>query len=238
MKCMGWNRLLLAATITVAVGCAGPAPSVPPASATGSVGRSPSASRPAPDTTPRGASPSTAASLPTPTAAQPSPLEDEVFQAMVEVIAHHRPAFGFRFQPDRVEGDWRLDGDVDDGMGPGRLFIDVTDEPGALTLDPCADRDFTQGGECTERVLSGGDRLVSRGLVEWDGIRTVMVTLIHPDRSGLTAEAANVSILGETGPRLGGSLGPSRELPLYSVTELAELVFAIDQHLREVRAGD
>jgi hypothetical protein len=169
-----------------------------------------------------------------PTAPSVAPVRGKVFQAIVEVVTGHRPAYRFRLTTDRLDGDYRIDGDADDGSGPGRLFIDVTHAHGALTLNPCADPDFTQGGDCVQRVLPGGDRLIMRGLVEWDGIRTVVVTLIHPDRSGITAEAGNFSILGQPRPPGAEIVQAGREQPLYTEVELAELVVALDRRLRQI----
>jgi hypothetical protein len=145
-----------------------------------------------------------------------------VFQAMLGAITEHRPTYRFRLTPDRLEGDWRLDGDADDGFGPGRLFIDVTETPGKLTANPCLDRDFTQGGACVLRFLGNGDRLFLRDVVQANDTSTVVVALIHPDRSGITAEASTFSI---------------RPRPLYTVTELAEVVIAVDRSLRGLSGG-
>ena len=89
-------------------------------------------------------------------------------------------------------------------------------------------------GACAERRLPDGDLLVLRGLVEARGTRTVVVALIHPNRSGITAEASNFRIEGMLGPMPGPDPPPpiSRRDPLYTVTELAELVRAIDARLR------
>jgi hypothetical protein len=37
--------------------------------------------------------------------------------------------WGFTLNGDRLDGDWRLDGDVDDGSGPGSLLVEVTAAP-------------------------------------------------------------------------------------------------------------
>jgi hypothetical protein len=159
---------------------------------------------------------------------------DPVFRAMVDAITSHRPGYRFRLTPDRLDGDWRLDGDVDDGSGAARLFIALTFKPGEVTAHPCADRDFTQGGACAEQRLSNGDLLALRGLVEAHGTRTVVVALIHPNRSGLTAEASNFRMEGLPGPLPGSDPPPpiSRHDPPYTVIELAELIRAIDARLR------
>ena len=144
---------------------------------------------------------------------------------MVEAITAHRPGFRFFLSSDRLEGDWRLDGSADDGTGPGRLFIDLTRQAGMLTANPCRDPDFVQGGRCSIQLLPTGARLVRRGLVEANGTRTIVVALINPDRSGITAEASNFSIDGR-------STRVTRSMPLYAVEDLVELVLAIDQRVR------
>ena len=156
--------------------------------------------------------------------AAPSQSLDPVFRSMIGTIAAHRPAYRFSFTPDRLEGDWRLDGVADDGQGPGRLFIDLTREAGMLTANPCRDPDFVQRGDCSIQVLATGARLVRRGLVEANGTRTVVVALIQPNRSGITIEASNFSIDGR-------AVDLSRPLPLYTVDDLAELVLAIDDRV-------
>ena len=155
----------------------------------------------------------------------PTASLDPVFQAIIGAVAAHRPTFRFSFGHDRLEGDWRLDGVADDGTGPGRLFIDLTMEPGAMTANPCGDPDFVQGGRCSIQILSTGSRLVRRGLVEANGTRTVLVALIHTDRSGVTVEASNFSIGGR-------AVSVSRSMPLYTVEDLADLVVAIDDRVQ------
>ena len=178
---------------------------------------------------------------PDPRIGEPSPVADDVVGAMLEVITAQRPSYAFQLLPDRLDGDWSLDGDANDGTGPGRLYIDVTTRAGMLTANPCADRDFRQGGACAIRDLADGDRLFLRDTVEANGIVTVVVALVHRDRSGITAEASNFSMAAlPTGPLVGGEdhiPDATRAAPLYSVTELAELVLAIDNRLRSLPPG-
>jgi hypothetical protein len=162
--------------------------------------------------------------------AAPSQNADPIFRAMINAITAHRPTYRFRFTPDRLDGDWRLEAEADDGTGPGRLFVDLTMKAGNLTANPCTDTDYVQGGRCVLRFLANGDRLARRGLVEANGTQTVVVALIHPDRSGITAEASNIRILGR-------AVQVSRTDPPYSVNDLAELVIAIDDALRDQAGG-
>ena len=216
---------LLGALIGIsATGCA-IAPETSPPMANASPSSSGSSGPPAPG--PASSFVSTPRS--TPSAALSLVPSDPVFEAMVGAIRAKNPTLRIRLHPDRLDGDWRLDGEVDDGLGPGRLFIDVTPKPGNITLNPCRDPDFVQGGRCIVRLLANGDRLALRGVVTANGTRTVVVALIHPDRTGITAEASNFTIGGV-------STSITRRLPVYTVQELGRLVVALDQAVREVRS--
>jgi hypothetical protein len=149
---------------------------------------------------------------------------------MINAIAADQPTYRFRFTPDRLDGDWRLEGVADDGTGPGRLFVDLTRKAGNLTVNPCGDPDFVQGGRCITRLLPTGSRLVLRGLVVANATRTVLVALVHPDRSGLTIEASNITIDGR-------SVVVTRRMPLYSVDDLADLVLAMDERVGALRSN-
>jgi hypothetical protein len=165
----------------------------------------------------------------------PSPVIDDIFAAMFDAIQAHRPGYRFQLTPDRLDGDWRLDGDADDGAGPGRLFVDLTETPGSMSANPCADGDFRQDGSCAVRDLPNGDLVFLRDLVEANGTLTVVVALVHPDRSGITTEASNFSMAGLSPPILlpdHPMPTVTRVGPLYTVTELAELVVAIDARIR------
>jgi hypothetical protein len=161
---------------------------------------------------------------------EPARALDPVFRAMVDAVAAHRPGLRFSFTPDRLEGDWRLDGTVDDDSGPGRLFIDLTRRAGMLTANPCGDPEFVQGGRCSIQVLGTGARLVRRGLVQANGTRTVVVALIQPDRSGITIEASNFAVTGR-------AVSVTRAMPLYTVEDLADLVLAIDARVAALGAN-
>ena len=189
--------------------------------------------------------PTTAPSPPTQVASQPpsnpptpSPApapEHGVFGAMFDAIRDSSPP-GWRFtlQSDRLDGDWRLDGNVDDGSGPGRLYVDVTVRPGMLEPHPCSDTEFRQAGRCVERPLPDGNLLVLRDVVvDRGGMKTIEAVLIHPDRSGVGAEAGNWTLAPlPHGPISQGMLSTpkvTRAEPLYTVEQLGRLVRAVDE---------
>jgi Tol biopolymer transport system component len=173
---------------------------------------------------------------PTPT---PSPAGG-MFAAMLDAI-HAASPHGWRFTlgGDRLDGDWRLDGDAEDGSGPGRLYVDVTTRPGNIEADPCADSEFRQGAACIKRRLADGSLLVLRDLVTGPGkMQTIDVVLVRPDRSGVTAEAGNwtIATLPDGTPISQGQLPMPRVTrpdPLYTVDQLAQLVQAVDQATQE-----
>jgi len=159
---------------------------------------------------------------------------------MLDAIrASSPPGWTFTLNSDRLDGDWRLDGDADDGAGPGRLSVDVTLRPGMLESDPCADHEFRQGAPCVKRQLSNGDLLVLRDIViDAGGMKTIEVVLIHPDRSGIGAEAGNWTIAAlPDGTPVSQSDLPKPQVtradPLYTVDQLAQLVLAVDQRTGE-----
>jgi hypothetical protein len=163
-----------------------------------------------------------------------------MFDAMRDAIRVSSPA-GWRFTlgSDRLDGDWRIDGDVDDGSGPGRLSVDVTLRPGMLQADPCADPEFRQGARCVRRPLPDGDLLVLRDVVaDPGGMKTIEVVLVHPDRSGIGAEAGNwtIATLPNGTPLSQGELPKPRVTRpdlLYTVDQLAQLVLAVDKKVQE-----
>lgn len=168
------------------------------------------------------------------------PALGDVHALMAETIATDRPMVRFELHPDSLDGSWILDGNADDGFGAGRLYVVVTPRRGDLTAHPCGDPDFRQGGRCTEQELPNGDRLVLRDRVTGGGVTTVLAVLIHPDRSGITAEASTMWIdlsAGAIGP--GGHQSPivTRTDPLYSARELGALLVRIDARLRSAGIG-
>ncbi|MDP9341325.1 MAG: hypothetical protein M3Q23_04260 [Actinomycetota bacterium] len=164
------------------------------------------------------------------TTVTPSPtIESGVFGTMLTTIrAASPPHWTFDLTPGRLDGDWTLDGTVDDGSGPGRLMIDVTDAPGKLEAHPCSDPEFTQGAPCVEEQGVGGSLLVLRGVLDQNGNKTIEVVLVRPDRSGIGAEAGNWIISGTSGNSGGGSNEQvTRADPVYSVDQLGNLVQAV-----------
>ena len=179
---------------------------------------------------------------PTATESSPSPspsaaTQPGVFGAMDAAIRASVPA-GWQVElvANRLDGDWNLDGDVDDGFGAGRLLVNVTAKPGNLTADPCADAEFRQGGTCVTRRLADGSTLVLRGVVkDPGGMRTIEVVLIHPDRSGISAEAGNWTLSSPAGSTDHGGLPMPRVTrpdPLFSVADLARLVQEVERAIR------
>ena len=173
-----------------------------------------------------------------------SPLETGMFGAMLDAIrGSSPPGWEFSLRGDRLDGDWRVDGDANDGAGPGRLYVDVTFRPGMLGPHPCADAEFRQGSSCEERPLPGGDLLVLRDVVvDTGGMKTIEAVLVHPDGSGVGAEAGNWTIAALPSGPVGQDQLPNprvtRPDPLYSVEQLARLVQSVDQGTRDcVRTG-
>jgi hypothetical protein len=182
----------------------------------------------------------TQTATPIPTLSAEAPPVGDVFGAMLQVIVADRPTVRFDLQPDRLDGTWILDGNADDGFGPSRLNVVVTPRRGDLTAHPCGDPDFRQGGGCIEQELPGGDRLVLRDRVTAGGVTTVLAVLIHPDRSGISAESSNMMIELAPGPIGPGPRDPpvvTRPEPLYTARELGALVLAIEHRLTAIRAG-
>jgi hypothetical protein len=169
----------------------------------------------------------------------PSPAPDwaqsGVFGAMYDTITSGSPAgWNFDLTHDRLDGDWRIDGNVDDGAGPGRLYVDVTTRPGNLEADPCSDPEFTQGARCYRVPQPNGDLLVLRDIVtDPGGTKTIEVVLIHPDRSGISAEAGNfrAPVLPEPGHPSSSEV--TRDQPLYEVGQLGKLVLALDHAVQD-----
>ena len=85
----------------------------------------------------------------------------------------------------------------------------------------------------------------SSGTWSWirGGVKTIEVVLVHPDRSGVGAEAGNWTIASlPNGTPVSQSALPSptvtRTDPLYTVEQLAELVLAVDLRTGEcMRTG-
>jgi hypothetical protein len=173
----------------------------------------------------------------------PSPAPDwaqgGVFGAMYDTITSASPAgWSFDLTHDRLDGDWRIDGNVDDGAGPGRLYVDVTTRAGNLEADPCSDPQFTMGSPCETQHLDTGDTLVLRDVhTDPGGTKTIEVVLIHPDRSGISAEAGNFSApelpAGPVSQSQLSSAQVTRDDPLYEVVQLGKIMVAVDQAVQD-----
>lgn len=224
---------------TISLGCTATAPAPTPAppatvpsAAQSTIDRSSATAIPTASGTP-----STMTASPSSEPPAESPALDELFAAMLESIVTDRPTARFDLQPDLFDGTWTLDGNADDGLGPGRLYVTVTPRPGDLTAHPCGDPDFRQGGRCFEQALANGDRLVLRDRVTGGGVTTVLAVLIHPDRSGITAESSNMVIDLASGPIGPGPRDPptvTRAEPLYTARDLGRLLLAIGRRLAEL----
>jgi hypothetical protein len=174
---------------------------------------------------------------PSPSPSHTSPrVEHGMFGTMLDAIrASSPPGWRFELRGDRLDGDWTLDGEVEDGSGPGRLYVNVTVRPNMLTPHPCGDSEFRRGAPCVERPLADGDLLVLRDVVaDPGGTKTIEVVLIHPDGSGIGAEAGNFTItpLGSHTTSTEAALSTprvTRPQPLYTVGQLGRLVRAVDE---------
>jgi hypothetical protein len=156
-----------------------------------------------------------------------------VIDAMQRAIVRVTPLWvRLELAPDELDGDLRLDGTADDGLGAGRLFVAVSLRRGTVLADPCRDRDFRQGGRCETRRLVGGDLLALRDVVAFDGTTTIVVALIHRDGTGVVAEASNFT-LEDVGVPMAASGGPgtriNRPLPVYSLDQLAKIAIEVDR---------
>lgn len=164
---------------------------------------------------------------------------------MLEAVRVSGPLhYDMTLEPDRLDGDWRLDGTVADGSGPGSLLVVLTVRPGMLLPHPCADAEFRSGAPCVERSLPDGDLLVLRDVfVERRGMKTIEVVLVHPDRSGVGAEAGNWTLAPAAEETSVGQselpgLRVTRSSPLYTVQQLGRLVQAVDVGARRcIEAG-
>ena len=222
------------------VGCAAPGSpssrSADPLSATGIV--APTATAEATGSRPtRTASTFSSAMAAAPASSTAEPI-DPVFSVMTEVITASRPTTAFELSPDRLDGSWILDGNAIDALGRGRLYVVVTPRPGDLLARPCGDPDFRQGGACAERALPDGSRLVIRDRVTAGDVTTVLAVVIHPDRSGITAESSDASIGPQPSMIVGGDvprMSQTRATPPYTAAELAELIVEIDRRLAAER---
>jgi hypothetical protein len=156
-------------------------------------------------------------------------------QDIADAITSASPAgWTFDFSADRWERDNSgVEATVDDGVGPGRLLIGISRDPGTQQLHPCTDPEFAAGVTCTERALDDGSVLSLRGRVDSHGIEYVDVALTHPDGGGVLAEAGNFTIdwpppTVVTPEQKRSLVQQSRPHPAYTVDQLARVAIAVD----------
>ena len=202
-----------------------PSPSAVPASPSSSPAGSPPASDP-----PVSAQPATEPPI-TPVPVAAAGLLGRLATAVDEATGD----LALDLQPDVVAGAGQLDGLADDGRGPGRLFV-VVSPPGSTAPDNlCEEADFVQGGTCEVVDLPGGDRAYRRGMVDFDGVRTVVVAIRLADGGGVLVEAGNFRF--EAPPVLvAGEPRPTPELtrsdPVLTPDEAFDLARAVAEATR------
>jgi hypothetical protein len=92
--------------------------------------------------------------------------------------------------------------------------------------------------------LPNGDLLVLRDVVVDAGhMKTIEAVLVHPDRSGIGAEAGNWTIEAlPNGTSVSQSELPSprvtRPDPVYTIDQLAQLVLAVDEAVKGVHRNE
>lgn len=150
------------------------------------------------------------------------------------IVAASPDGWTFDFGADRWSSEG-LEGTVDDGAGPGRLVLGLS--AGTLLRRPCLDAEHREGASCEERTLPGGSMVSIRGAAGGDGILTVVVTLTHPDGSGIVAASGNFTLTWPLPRAI--TAGDKRNLvhvtrprPAYTPEQLAEVVLAVDRATR------
>jgi hypothetical protein len=160
-------------------------------------------------------------SSPETTPTSPSgPPPGGVFRAMYDAVQASSPSgWTFSFQYGQVGGDWIIDGYVDDGSGPGRLHIDVSTQPGGVDFHDCYDKEPTGANCSTFYLVDNGGPAEGNSATVPDGTKTLEVGLVDPGRSGIVAEA-----------------DVTRDHPLYTLDQLAELVRAVNRAVQDCLA--
>jgi hypothetical protein len=174
-------------------------------------------------------------------AVSPADLESRVEAAIAKGILSATPAgWQVRWAQPWDDGRWDVDANADDGHGAGRVFVSaMRSRVGALTVHPCADREFAQGARCVETAQQDGRVLVVRELARSaSGHATVHVQLFGTEGISVTAEAGNfaVPLKRPTPIRQDHTRRPmkiTRRSPPLTTTQLIALVRAVD---REVQA--
>lgn len=162
-----------------------------------------------------------------------------IFGSVLDAVRGSSPdAARLDFQADNLDGDWRLDGNVDDGQGPARLFVTVSRTGKNLEPHPCNDPEFTSGATCTERTLSDGAMIVRRGPSDHDGYIQILVVLRRGDGVSVTAEAGNYEMTIPTHTaRPPAPLKITRGEPVYTTEQLVSLVQAVDRSVQQCLAS-
>jgi hypothetical protein len=165
-----------------------------------------------------GSSARPSAPFPQPTAV-PAGAPGDIFDRARQAIHDASPAgLSFALAAGADAATPQLDGDVNDGRGPGRLYV-VLFLPGSMdSSNPCLSADFVQGASCTRSALPSGDTLVLRGPVAAKGTLTIDVEILRTDGTGVLLEASNFSIPDMTGVV---TVGPGKPIPTPRITRSA-----------------
>jgi hypothetical protein len=174
--------------------------------------------------------------VPGPTASGLTPMQQRIVDA---VRAASPRGWTFETGADRWSGNpgVQLEATADDGTAPGRLLLGVTTRPGYQQVHPCRDEEFRAGASCTERTLPDGSVVSRRGVVDYTGIRTILVVLSHPDGTGVAAESGNFTLVWPLPDRLPADVSKSdilrvtRPGPTYTLDQLERVVLAVDRAL-------
>jgi hypothetical protein len=162
--------------------------------------------------------PPASASFPQPTAV-PAGASGDIFDRARQAIHDASPAgLTFALTTSSGSGTPQLDGDVNDGRGPGRLYVVLFPSGTMDPTNPCQEADFVQGATCTRSALPNGDTMVLRGPVAAKGTVTIDVEILRTDGTGVLLEASNFSI-----PDMPGvvTVGPGKPLPTPRITRSA-----------------
>lgn len=171
-----------------------------------------------------------------PTVADTGALNKRQQRIADAVVAASPDGWTFDFAADRWDG-LGVEATADDGDGPGRLMIGFS-QSGYQQIHPCQDPEFEAGVSCTEQTLGDGSVLSLRGVVDSHGVQYADVALTHPDGSGTMAETGNFIIKWPLPAYVSSAqekrdlIQASREVPPYTVNQLAKVVIAVDRAYR------
>jgi hypothetical protein len=229
--------------------CAGPVPSpgAPAATSVSSAPGSPSATAATESSTSTAIEPP-ATTVPPPSDAPsnppitPVPVEgDGLLDRLVATVNDATGGRSATLVADVADGSAQLDGFMDDGQGPGRLFV-VASPPGTTARgNLCLDRDFVQGATCERVELASGDVAFRRGLVDVEGVQTVTVAVRLADGSGVLVESGNfrfeappVLVAGEARP----TPEITRQAPIFDPEATYDLARAVADAIRGCTLAD